>query len=308
MNTTEQRPSVSDRLVDAAGVQIDRLPILPIIFDRVANTCSEQMRTVAASPCYFSMSHVEQARITELLEPYEANAVCAILDVPEWDCEVVLGFDRDFIFTIVEVIFGADGNEMPEEDGRAFSSIEMKICTKLAEMVCDVLTQSFAGEAKATFRLERLETRMHFAVVGRRTAQAAAAKFLVQAINRGGEMFIIIPHGGLQMVRRLAKAGDDEPSTRDPGWIQQMKTGASRAEVGLRAIIDEKTMTLDEVSAMKVGQVIALKTTARSPIKLEANEQPLFWCQLGQAEGEYRLKILNVFDPEEEFLDDILAH
>lgn len=304
---SENGQSVSDRLVDAAGVQIDRLPILPIIFDRVANTCSEQMRSVAASPCYFSMSHVEQARITELLEPYEANAVCAILDVPEWDCEVVLGFDRDFIFTIVEVIFGADGNEMPEEDGRAFSSIEMKVCTKLADMVCNILTQSFAGEAKATFRLERLETRMHFAVVGRRTAQAAA-KFLVQAINRGGEMFIIIPHGGLQMVRRLAKAGDNEPSTRDPGWIQQMQAGATRAEVSLRAILDEKSMSLEEVRALKVGQVIPLKTNARSPVKLEANEQPLFWCQLGQAEGEYRLKILNVFDPEEEFLGDILAH
>jgi len=309
MSDTDEKLSVSDRLLDAAGIQVDRLPMLPILFDRVANTCSEQMRQISPSPCYFSMSHVEQARITELLEPYEANAVCAILDVPEWDCEIVLGFDRDFIFTIVEVMFGADGSEMPEEDGRAFSNIELKICTKLTEMICAVLSQAFAGIAKATFRLERLETRMHFAVVGRRNAQAAAAKFLVQAINRGGEMFIILPHAGLQMLRRaLSKGADAEPSSRDPGWIEQMKAGATRAEVMLRAILDEKTMTLEEIANLKPGQVIALKANPRTPLKLEANEQPLFWCQLGQAEGTYRLRIENVFDPEEEFLGDILTH
>ncbi|MBJ3778672.1 flagellar motor switch protein FliM [Acuticoccus mangrovi] len=301
--------SVSDKLLDAAGIQIDRLPMLPVIFDRVANQCVEQMRAIAASPCYFSMSHIEQGRVGDLLEPYEANAVAAILDVPEWDSEVVLGFDRDFIFTIVEVMFGADGNEMPEEDGRTFSNIEMKICAKLAEMICGTLSAAFAVATKASFRLERLETRMHFAVVGRRNAQAAAAKFLVQAINRGGEMFVILPHSGLQMVRRsLSSTSGNETTNRDPNWMKQMQAGVTRAEVGLRAILAEKELTLGDIARLAPGQVISLAATPKTPVKLEANEQPLFWCQLGQAEGVYKLRIDDVFDPEQELLGDILNH
>lgn len=301
--------SVSDRLLDAAGIQIDRLPMLPVIFDRVANTCSEQMRTIAASPCYYSMNHIEQGRIGDMLEPYEANAVCAILDVPEWDSQVVLGFDRDFIFTAVEVIFGADGNEPPEEDGRAFSNIEMKICTKLAEMIAMILSQSFGVATKATFTVERLETRMHFAVVGRRNAQAAAAKFLLQAINRGGEMFVILPYSALQTVRRdLATTEGSDVGNRDPDWTRQMKAGVTRAEVVLRAILEEKKSTLGEIANLKPGQLIALSASARTPVKLEANEQALFWCQLGQDDGFYKLRIDDVVDPEQEFLGDILSH
>ena len=298
---------VSDRLLDAAGIQLDRLPMLPVIFDRVANSCAEQMRAVAASPCYFSVLDLEQGRIGEILEPYEANAVTAILEVPEWDSEVVLGFDRDFIFTIAEVMFGADGQEMPEEDGRTFSNIEMKVCAKLAELVCDVLTQSFSVVTKATFRVERLETRMHFAVIGRRTAQAAAAKFLVQAINRGGEMFIILPYAGLQMVRRsLGSAATEVGGTRDPDWVRQMRAGVTSADVRLRAILDEQSITLGEITQLKPGDLIQLSATPKSPVKLEANQQALFWCQLGQADGVYKLRVEDVFDPEQEFIGDLL--
>lgn len=307
MSAPQISTAVSDRLLDAAGIQLDRLPMLPVIFDRVANQCAEQMRAVAASPCYFSMSHIEQGRIGDLLDPYESNAVTAILEVPEWDSEVVLGFDRDFIFTIIEVMFGADGNEQPEEDGRTFSNIEMKVCSKLADTVANILTQAFSVATKATFRVERLETRMHFAVIGRRTAQAAAAKFLVQAINRGGEMFVILPYAGLQMVRRaLGSAAHAEVGTRDPDWVRQMQAGVTRADVKLRAILEEREVTLGDIAAFRLGQTIQLSATPRTPVRLEANEQPLFWCQLGQADGIYKLRVDDVFDPEQEFLGDLL--
>lgn len=301
--------ATSNKLLDAAGIQIDRLPMLPIIFDRVANQCSEQMRALAASPCYFSMSHIEQERITDLLEPYEANAVAAILEVPEWDSQIVLGFDRDFIFTVVEVMFGADGAEPPEEDGRTFSNIEMKVCTKLTEMICGVLTQAFAVATKATFKLERLETRMHFAAIGRRNGQAAGAKFLLQAINRGGEMFILIPHAGLTMVRRaLASTSGGEVGSRDPSWVRQMQAGVTRAEIELRAVLEQKPSTLGEIARFSVGDVIELSATPKSRVLLEANDQPLFWCQLGQSDGTYKLRVEDVFDPDQEFLGDILNH
>lgn len=301
--------AVSNRLLDGAGIQLDRLPMLPVIFDRVANQCAEQMRSIAASPCYFSMTGLEQGRIGDLLEPYESNAITAILEVPEWDSEVVLGFDRDFIFTIVEVMFGADGHEAPEEDGRTFSNIEMKVCAKLADTIATILTQAFAVASKATFRVERLETRMHFAVIGRRSAQAAAAKFLVQAINRGGEMFVILPYAGLQMVRRaLGNAASAEVGTRDPDWVRQMQAGVTRADVKLRAILEERQTTLGDIARLTRGQVLELSATPRTPIKLEANEQALFWCQLGQADGMYKLRIDDVFDPEQEFLGDLLNH
>lgn len=309
MDDANQMNSVTDRLVEAAGIQIDRLPMLPIIFDRIASASAEQLRSICPSPCYFSYSHVEQGKIGDLLEVYEANAVAAIVAVPEWDSHVVLGFERDLIFSMSEAIFGGDGDEPPIEDGRTFSNIELKLCAKLAEFMCSTLQKAFGVATSATFVLERLETRMHFAVIGRRTSQASQATFLVQTINRGGELFLILPHSGLGPVRRsLESTSQNDTDRKDSVWTRRMQAGVTRAEIELRAILDEKTITLEDITHLKVGDLITLAATPKTPVKLEANEQPLFWCQLGQAEGVYKLRIDTVFDPEQEFLGDILSH
>ena len=65
-------------------------------------------------------------------------------------------------------------------------------------------------------------------------------------------------------------------------------------------------ITLGEITQLKPGDLIQLSATPKSPVKLEANQQALFWCQLGQADGVYKLRVEDVFDPEQEFIGDLL--
>lgn len=299
---------IRDMLLDAAGLSLDKLPMLQIIFDRMATAAADSLRTLAASQTYYSLSHVESGRIGDILEMYEATAIAGIFHVPAWDNHVIVGFDRDFIFTMVEVLFGADGSEPPVEDERSFSTIELRMAQMLFELSAKVLQESFSLVSKASFRFERSETRMDFAVIGRRNNMAVAAKFLLQAINRGGEMFVIIPQSALTPMRQtLSKVITGESNAGDPNWARQIRSEVQKTTVPLRAVLEERMIDLGEVANFRIGQVLELQATPRTPVKLEANEQPLFWCQLGQAEGAYRLRIEDVYDHEQEFMNDILA-
>jgi flagellar motor switch protein FliM len=72
-------------------------------------------------------------------------------------------------------------------------------------------------------------------------------------------------------------------------------------------VLEERHVTLGEVTELKVGQVLKLQATPKSRVKLESQDQPLFWCQLGQSEGTYKLRIEDVFDHEQEFYNDVLS-
>jgi len=308
MSSMQSANDIRDMLLDSAGLSIDRLPMLHVIFDRMSTSCAEHLRHMAASPMYYSLSGIESGRISEILEMYEANAVAGIFHAPDWDSHILIGFDRDFVYTMVEVLFGSDGSEPPVEEARGFSNIELRMAQALFEQVAKALQASFALVSNTKFKLERLETRMDFAVIGRRNNQAVAAKFLLQALNRGGEMFVIIPQSALNPMRKvLSRVVSGESTSRDPRWLKQMANEVSKTEITLTAVLEERFLSLGEIADLKVGQVIELQATPKSRVKLEGNQQGLFWCHMGQADGSYVLKIDELIDQEKEFLDDVFA-
>ncbi|AWB19632.1 flagellar motor switch protein FliM [Methylobacterium currus] len=290
------------RIQEAAGLSLDRLPMLQLIFDRLATACGDGIKHLAASSILYSLNGVESGRFGEFLDAYDMKAVVGIFSAPAWDGHILVGLDRDFVFTMVEALFGADGSEQPVDDERAFSAIELRIAQMILEQVGRALESSFGLVSKTAFHLERTETRMEFAVIGRRSNKAIQAKFLIQALSRGGEMFIIIPQSVLNPLRpSLAKVLTGETSTRrDPRWASQIAAEVQKTTVHLRAVLEERHLTLGEIAGLKVGQVIALDATPATRIKLEGNDKPLFWCHAGQSQGAYVLRIDEAISQDKE--------
>lgn len=308
VNQGDHQKPLSDRLLDAAGISVDRLPMLNVIFDRMANYCADSFRTMSASPSYFSVSGIHNGRLGDTLEAYEPNAIAAVFHVPEWDSRILVGFDRDFIFTMIEVLFGSDGAEPPLDDERSFTNVEIRVSQALIDRVGKALQMAFATISQITLKLERIETRMDFAVIGRRNNMAVCANLLLQALARGGELFVIIPHSALNPLRQsLTHVVSGDASSSDPNWSRQMQTEIQRTEVQLKAVLEEHMLTLDEVANLRVGQVIELDATPRTLIRLECNDQLLYWCELGQSNGSYALRVTDPVDQKREFIDDILS-
>lgn len=308
MNAATADGKIQDRLLDTTGLSLDRLPMLHVIFDRMATIWVDGFRHLAASPAYCSLSMIESGRINEILEMYESNAIAGVFQAVEWDNQVLVGFDRDFIFTMVEVLLGADGTEPPIDDERSFSTIELRIANMIFEQLGKAMRTAFSLVTNTQFKLERSETRMDFAVIGRRNSQAVVAKFLVQSLNRGGEIFVLIPQSALTPMRQnLVRVISNEPTVRDPRWSKQIESEVQRAEVSLKAVLEKRYLTLDEIASLEVGQTIRLQASPKTLVTLESDDEPLFKCFLGKSDGAYSLRIEEVIDNRKDIIEDILS-
>jgi flagellar motor switch protein FliM len=279
-----------------------------VIFDRVAAHLAERMRGLGAALPHVTLNGLETARTGDALDAYELRAIAGIVHVPAWDSRVIVGFDRDFMFTIVELFFGGDGTEPPVEDVRNFTGVEEQVAQFMFEQAAQALQSGFAVIGNARFRFERSETRMDFAAAGRRNTPAVVARFILQAINRGGEMFVIVPQSALSPYRQaLSRIASRETNAPDPGWVKKISEEVQRTEVSVSAVIETSEYTLGDIAGLKIGQVLKLPATPRSRVKVASSEQPLFWAYLGQNEGFHTLCIDESIDPEREFMNDVLA-
>ena len=71
---TATRP-VSDKLLDASGISVDRIPMLHVAFDRLATHCADSLRQMSSSPAYFSLSNIAPSRIDDVLARYHAGTI-----------------------------------------------------------------------------------------------------------------------------------------------------------------------------------------------------------------------------------------
>jgi flagellar motor switch protein FliM len=307
MATTQApaRDSLSDILLEQAGLSLERLPMLHVIVDRMANQCSESLRQLSATPAYLQLDELATGRIGDILDAYGAG-VAAVYHSRELDSQILIGLDRAFLFTLVEALFGGDGSEPPFKDDRALSTVETRVAQLMCDHAANALQASFAPVAAATFKFERMETRMDFAVIGRRNNHAVVAHIVLQALERTGRLFIVIPQTALNPIRQnLARDVTAEVSARDPRWTKLLEAEVARTTVSLRAVIDEPGLTLADITSLKVGEVLKLRATPRTPVKLEAQDQSLFLCELGQADGFYTVCVEDRIDQRQEFLNGI---
>jgi flagellar motor switch protein FliM len=297
---------VAEKLLETPGLSVDRLPMLRAVFERLATSCTESLRRMCGPPTSFFVNKVETAHIWDVLESYESSAA-AVYYVPEWDARVLVGVDNRSIMALVEAMFGGDGSEAPPEDFRAFSPLEVRIAHAICDLATESLQASFAPLVDLTFRFERVETRIDFSMMGPRNIPVVAAQVMFQVLDNGGLMYVLIPQTALSPLRQNLERDISLDANADPRWSQQMQKGIRRAEVTLKAVLEEREITLADVAAFRVGQVFELRAKPSSKVTLECREQPFFSCKLGQSDGYYSLVIEDTISETDDFIDDLLA-
>jgi flagellar motor switch protein FliM len=280
------------RLLEAAGVSVERMPMLHVVFDKMAAQCSESARPLSSAPAFFSVDSISTERIGDVLDASEWGVVFGIFHAAAWDQRILIGLPHDLVLTVVEAMFGGDGSEVAGNERRPLSAVETRLAQKLFELLGAALQSSFATVVETRLRLERVETRLDFAVIAPRNTFGVAARLKLRMLGRERNLFVLVPQAVLSPLRHdLARDRTSELATRDPRWSRQMKSEVGRTEVVVKGLIEERQFTLEDIVGLEVGAILPLRSTARSLVVLEANAEPLFWCRLGQADGHYTIRV-----------------
>lgn len=305
-NASPQQRKSHDPLLDQSGFAVERLPMLGVIFDQFAGNLIEGLRVLCRAPTMFSVEEIATGSLFEILKASKGS-VGAILHSQELDCRSLVIVDQNFVLSFVQILLGGDASEPQEQPKRPYTKIELNLVQRISELAARSLHNAFAGIVEASFNLERQEPLVDTSALGRRDAPVVVARILFQALSMGGKMSVVIPQAALLPIRqKLSREPPSESSTGDPRWTRQMQSGVSHAEIPVKGVLEEISMTLGEIAAMEVGHVLKLHGSGMGRVRLECGERDLFWCKLSQIDGRYTLEIEEPIVETGDILDDIL--
>jgi flagellar motor switch protein FliM len=281
------------RLFDKAAFSAAKYPRLQTVFERMLVANLEHLREIIAAPPQYAFNDIQAESLGDVLDAINEDSIAAIFVVPEWQSRIVFTLDRAFVYSITEMVFGGDGSEPPFEGKRKFSQIEKNITRSVVGIAARALQSSLATVSEITLEFERVETNMESVSIDNRDSKAVVAKFDLRAIGRTGRLQLVIPQTAIRAARAQPDVSpeDQEEGSPDLLWFRQMQSEVKNTAVKVTAVLDEKRVSLAEVAAFKVGQVIPLDARIDGRIKLVCNNQPLFMCEIGQLEGAYSVRV-----------------
>jgi flagellar motor switch protein FliM len=281
---------IAEKLKEIAKLSLDRLPVLNTIFEKMAAACVEQFRDYGSPVFTAFVNQVVSGDSWDLLEA-SADSIAVIFYCREWDARILLGLERRLIFAILEAMLGGDGTELPFDGTRPFTALETRVGRLVCEFAAKALQTAFGTICEISFVPERTETTLEFTTLGQTSMMMIQAKVLFQVLDQGGVLFVLIPQNAMNPIRqKLERERKPLPSSYDPRWTSALNSRVSKAEVILNAVIEGRSIPLDDILRLEVGKTIELSGTDKSII-LECEGDRLFRGRLGQSRGRFTITI-----------------
>ncbi|MBC8130935.1 MAG: FliM/FliN family flagellar motor switch protein [Rhizobiaceae bacterium] len=303
--------NIQAQLKSASKIEPDRLPRLKLIAEEWAAATADALNELYAAPVVIEFLTVSSLVFEPSAPALKIAVAATVFRSPKWREAGFVLADAKLADTLVEAMFGGNGS-VATGPQRPLTKLDKRFIELAIPTMIEAANPVFQPVAPLDVTSEAMLTEGLAAALDERLPVEGRAflelSFKIAVGQHESVLSVAMPEKALAPHRRkLTIVPAEAPLVADEGWARDITEGLQLADLEVRAILDEKQITLGDVARFMVGQTIVLDATATSPIIIECEEQRLFRGVMGRSRDAYVVRIEEKIDPTEEFIDDILS-
>ena len=207
-------------------------------------------------------------------------------------------FDPDFVFLVVDNLFGSDGRYHVRVEGRDFTPTEQRIIQRLLEVVFEEYQKAWKPVFECEFEYVRSEMNTQFANIATPTEVVVSFTFKIELGAGGGDFHVCLPYSMIEPLRDVLYSSLQADRIEvDNRWLNLLRRQVQQAEVDLVAHFGGTQVTLGDVLSLKAGDVISLEIP--EAVIAEVDGVPVLECKYGILNGQYALKVNKILSTPE---------
>jgi flagellar motor switch protein FliM len=197
------------------------------------------------------------------------------------------------IYPIIDRLLGGNNQDLfiPQ---RPMTAIEQRLISNVLGRGLDALSEAWDSVRKLKFDIVAHESNPQLVQIVPPNEVVMVIGLEVRMASRAGTMNLCIPYNVIEPVMEelsaqswFAVSRNDNDSTSE----ERINKNLDQTGVDVTAVLAETTITLRELSEMKVGDMLVTSNTANDPAVVLVGSETKFLAQVGQHSGKRAIKI-----------------
>lgn len=298
----ETRDYILERLVGETG-EPDRVTAAArATGERAAVTLAQRLSELLAISLDIEIKRVDLIRTAEARPKPASHAAITIAASSASPDALMMIMDGDAIALVVSTVFGGDPDIPVVSNDRDPSPLELEIAGSVFAEVAAALNGHGPRSLELRFPLPAPACGAELKKLVIRDAPAVRIVFSVSTRAGGGEISAIMP-------QRVFLKSRVEAAAPDPGrnaWGARFGEEVMRSAVEVVATMPIAQLTLGDLAAFAVGQVVAFDDSAQANVRLAARGKTLFTCDFGRLGQNYTVRVREPFETGHDLIDGLL--
>ena len=268
-----------------------RMPTLEMVNERYARLFRISLFNLLRRSAEISVGGVQMLKFSEYVHSLFVPTSLNMVRIKPLRGTALFVLDPKLVFMVVDNYFGGDGSFHTKIEGREFTPTERRVIQIILDQVFVDLKEAWGPVMDLDFEFLNSEVNPQFANIVSPSEVVVVTTFHVEIEGGGGDFHITMPYSMLEPMREILDAGvQSDRDDADGRWVFALREEVKSAEVHLTCTLAEVEMSLNEVMAMKPGDVIPVDMPELVTVCAEG--VPVFRGAYGIANGNEAVKVV----------------
>ena len=266
------------------------LPVLETIHERFAHRLRVGLFELLRRDLKVTAGSIEKRSYTDLTTSLSVPCNVNVIGMSPLSGPGLLIFDQELIFMVVDTFFGGTGRLYKSPSVRDFTTTETRFIQRLLQLSFRCLEE--AWEPFTTVKCTHLnsENKPQFITALNPTEVLAVSSVHISHDNIAGLLHLALPYSILEPIREtLLNSLCKEHPNPSAQLTDRLREGIKDSQVEAHCFLAGFELTLNELLALKVGDVIPVNMPSTATLQVE--DVPIYKGHYGVAQGWRALKI-----------------
>lgn len=255
-----------------------RLPQLDVIYEKFMRSFRVSLSSALRKIATLTHASTDFLKFGEFINTLPMPTCMSVLRFNNLRGSALFVIESKLAYALVDSFFGGADRPYTKIEGKDFTPIELQIIQKVVGLALEDLENAWASVEKIDASFVRTEINPQFVGIVPPTDIVIASTFDVELENANGTITLVIPYSTIEPIKQKLSSGFQVESdqTDKKMWTKIIRSQLMDTNINVQVNLGESEITLKELMALKVGDVIPLDQDSQGEFDIEIEQVPKF--------------------------------